>query len=191
MNKYYIIIKGIKNLNVIEVNSLKDLLEELMFYPDIFVEDNYIYAIASNKTDISWLDFIQTTNANFIIELKLYESIYFDNNKNLTTHFNKNKNNDLFSEVYNNDKTLFYYRIKNEVTEEKKKEIFKTLYNDKEFLRSIKIYLEENQNKSKAAKLANLHRNSLDNRLEKFYQITGYDVRNFSDASYIYIFLKD
>lgn len=191
MKNYYIIIKGVKKLNTLEINSLKELLKELMFYPEIMEKDNFIYAFDNNKTDISWRDFIETTNANFITDLKLYESINFESKKSLLSHMEKHEKDNLFIDIYNTDKTLFYKTIKDVVTEERKKEIFKSLYNDKEFLRSIKIYLEENQNKTQAAKLANLHRNSLENRLEKFYQITGYDVRKFVDASYIYLFLKD
>lgn len=190
MKKYYIIIKGILKLNNLEVNSLKDLLKELMFYPRIDIEQDYLYAFSENNT-IFWPEFIESTNVNFLVGLKLYESISFETTKQLEINFNKNKEKSLFKEIYNNDKSLFYYSIKFKITEQKKQEIFKTLYTDKEFLRSIKIYLEANQNKSKAAKVANLHRNSLENRLEKFYNVTGYDVRNFKDASFIYLFLKD
>lgn len=190
MFKYYLIIKGINNLSFEELQIFDELLKDLLVYPSIEVEDNFIYIKDHSKTDVVWAEFIDSSNANFLSDLKLYESISFQNEKELEIHLLENKNKDIFIDNYNNDITLFHNDIKVHVSEEKKKEIFKSLYNDTEFLRSIKIYLDTNQNKSKAAKLANLHRNSLENRLEKFYNITGYDVRKFADASFIYLFLK-
>ncbi len=188
---YYIIIKGLEKLNNEERQSLQVLLEELMINNEITISGDFLVAIEFNDKHLSWLEFISTTNANFMSNLMLYESIVFNSYKLLLNHLKEQQTKEIFIHTYNNDKILFYDRLKQEITEDKKKELFKTLYNDKEFLRSIKIFLEHNQNKSKAAKAANLHRNSLENRLEKFYRVTGYDVRNFDDASFIYLFLKD
>jgi DNA-binding PucR family transcriptional regulator len=55
---------------------------------------------------------------------------------------------------------------------------------------SIKIYLESNQNMSLAAKKLYVHRNTLIQRLDKFHQTTGFDVRVFSDAYLIYHLMK-
>jgi DNA-binding PucR family transcriptional regulator len=106
---------------------------------------------------------------------------------NLKTIFKK----DVFKETYNNDITLLYGHIRSYLNEDLKKEVFKSLYNDKEFLKSIKIYLLNNQNTSLSAKQANLHRNTLINRINKFEKITGYNLKNYQEAVFIYLLLKE
>ncbi|NLN50643.1 MAG: hypothetical protein GX149_03345 [Acholeplasmataceae bacterium] len=191
MYGYYILIKGITQLNLDERYTLLNLLNELMVSPEINLEEDILSAIDIASSNMSWQSFIVTVNGDFYTDLRLYESIMFSSRTQLLENLLENKTKQLFNQTYNNDKTVFYRKFSQETNEKRKKEIFKALYNDQEFLRSIKIYLEENKNKSRAAKVANLHRNTLDNRLEKFYQVTGYDVRNFKDAVFIYLFLKD
>ncbi len=191
MYGYYIIIKGIEKLSLYEKDTLFELLSEVMNKPQIRFENDLLIGIDQMKNDISWESFILTTNSDFYSDLRLYESVLFNSKSFLLDSLEKNKTKSLFIKTYNNDKTLFYQQFYKLTNENVQKQLFKGLFYDKEFLRSIKIYLEKNQNKTKAAKEANLHRNSLEKRLEKFYNITGYDVRNFKDAAFIYLFLKD
>ena len=67
-----------------------------------------------------------------------------------------------------------------------KQNILKKYYNDRDMLAAIKTFLECNLNISKAANLLFMHRNTLMNKIDKFIEVTGYDIKNFKDAFVIY-----
>lgn len=188
---YYIIIKGLEKLTRLERNTLNELLEGIMIKPNIKTEKDVLTAIDVVKSEMSWESFIVSVNGDFFANLKLYESVMFNSKTLLKESLKNNLNKNIFIDIYNNDKTLFYNYTNKYINESLRKQVFKSLYNDKEFLRSMKIYLESDKNTTLASKRANLHRNTLDNRLEKFTDITGYDLKNFDDSVFIYMLLKD
>jgi DNA-binding PucR family transcriptional regulator len=51
---------------------------------------------------------------------------------------------------------------------------------------SVIMYLNHNQNMSVAAKELYVHRNTLITRLEKFHEVTGFDMKTFYDAYLMY-----
>lgn len=60
-------------------------------------------------------------------------------------------------------------------------------YHDQHYmLDTIKTYLESNQNMMTASKELFIHRNTLMIRLEKFKEVTGFDVKTFYDGFLIY-----
>lgn len=188
---YYILIKGLNKITNADKESLVELLEGLMVKPKIELEKDLLIAIDVVEAEMSWESFIVSVNGDFYTDLKLYESVMFNSKTQLKEDLLKLIKSDVFIDVYNNKKTLFYNKVNNHVDENLKKEVFKSLYNDTEFLRSIKIYLDFDKNTTKAASFANLHRNTLDNRIEKFGQVTGYDLKDYSDSVFIYLLLKD
>lgn len=59
-------------------------------------------------------------------------------------------------------------------------------------MQSILItFFKNNLNILKTAKILYLHRNTLINKLDRFYNITGYDPRLFEDAYIIYTLIKN
>ncbi|WP_062050565.1 CdaR family transcriptional regulator [Bacillus sp. JCM 19034] len=60
---------------------------------------------------------------------------------------------------------------------------------DKDFIKSMTVYLEHNLNISQAAKALHLHRNSLQYRIDKFTERTNLDLRQFTHASLLYLAL--
>jgi DNA-binding PucR family transcriptional regulator len=58
---------------------------------------------------------------------------------------------------------------------------------DKEILKSIKIFVECSMNISLAAKKLYIHRNSLQYRVDKFFDKTGIDVKQFKNALAVYM----
>ena len=67
--------------------------------------------------------------------------------------------------------------------------IFRSYANDRNMLNTIKVYLESNQNMSQAAKRLYIHRNTMIQRIDKFVEKTGFDIKNFVAGSIIYYFL--
>lgn len=55
----------------------------------------------------------------------------------------------------------------------------------------ITTFVENNLNVLAASKKLYMHRNTLMNKLDKFYEKTGYDVRNFKDAYIVYSLIKE
>ena len=55
---------------------------------------------------------------------------------------------------------------------------------------TIKTYLEADQNMSFASKILYVHRNTLIQRIDKFQQVTGFDVKVFIDAYLIYHLIR-
>lgn len=71
------------------------------------------------------------------------------------------------------------------------KMILKEYYEDQQMHEIIIAFLESNMNTSLTSKKLYFHRNTLINKLDKFYEKTGYDLRNFKDAYLIYSLIKN
>ncbi|PAD92162.1 PucR family transcriptional regulator [Shouchella clausii] len=63
------------------------------------------------------------------------------------------------------------------------------IVDDKELVRTVRMYLLENMNSTKAAKTLHLHRNSLQYRIDKFVAVTGIDIRTFPNAAFVALLL--
>lgn len=191
MSYYYLIINGINQVNQEDYQAILSLFSEMMYRPSFKLETENLIIIAEMKEDISFYDVISNTNQEFYLNLSLYESIEFQTIEELLKDL-KSKSSILeFNKVYLNEKILIYNRFKPIFDEKTRQEMLKEFYYDQEFLHMIKVFLEKNQNSSEASKALYLHRNTLNNRIEKFYKITGYDLRKFEDAALIYIIVKD
>ncbi len=191
MSYYYLIINGINQVNQEDYQAILSLFSEMMYRPSFKLETENLIIIAEMKEDISFYDVISNTNQEFYLNLSLYESIEFQTIEELLIDL-KSKSSILeFNKVYLNEKILIYNRFKPIFDEKTRQEMLKEFYYDQEFLHMIKVFLEKNQNSSEASKALYLHRNTLNNRIEKFYKITGYDLRKFEDAALIYIIVKD
>ncbi len=84
---------------------------------------------------------------------------------------------------YLNEKELLLIKNNNEIL---RKNILKKYYNDGEMQNIIKVYLECDLNTTTAASKLYLHRNTLNNKIDKFINETGYNVRTFKEAYIIY-----
>lgn len=62
------------------------------------------------------------------------------------------------------------------------KTIFQEYLNDEEILLMIETFFQCNLNVSETAKVLHMHRNSLQYRLDRFFEKTGVDIRQFHDA---------
>lgn len=61
---------------------------------------------------------------------------------------------------------------------------------DAELLETIRVYFQENLNASETAKKLFIHRNSMQYRLDKFFEKTGYDLKRFEHAVIVSIALQ-
>ncbi|MDQ0352314.1 sugar diacid utilization regulator [Alkalibacillus filiformis] len=68
--------------------------------------------------------------------------------------------------------------------------VLKEAINDSELLKTIVATVEHQVNISVVAKELYMHRNTVQKRIEKFYELTGLDVRQFEDALKAYVCIK-
>lgn len=88
------------------------------------------------------------------------------------------------SGVYDS-KSLLFKTTNASVSKDKSNYVLKNYANDTEMKNIINKFFEADLNVSKASKMLYLHRNTLIYKLDRFYEITGYDIRKFNDACFI------
>jgi len=188
----YLIIES-KNEIKSDEQIIVSIFSEFINFDRIETEENAIHLYYQQETDVSFLDIILNMMSDTLSDLRIYVSFQYENQFDLNTHkdfilkklqlipFNKH--------VYLDDKVILKTLL-DKVDQEMKRFIFRKYLNDSIMLESIKVYLESNQNMSLAAKKLYVHRNTLIQRLDKFHQTTGFDVRIFNDAYLIYHLMK-
>lgn len=191
MFKGYLLVSPIEKLNIDELTTIQSLFSDMLNNPKQYVESDKLVVLIKEPNGIGIEELIQSINSDFYLNLSLYESALFEQEVDLKTDLQKKMLTLKFDRPYINDKILFYDHILESIDEVTKKHILKQFYQDDEFLHSMKIFIEKNQNTSEAAKALYLHRNTLINRLEKFYRVTGFDLKKFEDAAIIYLLIKE
>ncbi len=177
------------------MNELKEGL--FLNYEEIILDVNLSCIKIKNniEEDIKNLSKMINTELSIDEQFNIFESRNFENEiemENNIVYFKELFLNNIFSvsNPYFNEMRLLENKYNNNFAEETKKIIFGKYYNNHEFLNSIKVFLECNMNTTKASELLYLHRNTLLNRLDKFSLYTGYDIRNFKEACFLYQMLK-
>ena len=188
----YLIIES-KNEIKSDESVILSIFSEFINFDKVETGEKAIYLYYQQETDVSFLDVILNMMSDTLTDLRIYVSYQFENEIELNQHkdyiikklysipFNKH--------VYLDDKIVLKALL-DKIDPEMRKFIFRKYLNDSIMQESIKTYLESNQNMSLAAKKLYVHRNTLIQRLDKFYQTTGFDVRLFSDAYLIYHLIK-
>lgn len=96
--------------------------------------------------------------------------------------------------VFTLEKVFPLYLLKN-IPSQTRRIGFSTIYDifqdDPELRRLIKLYLENQTNASLTAKQLFLHRNSLQYRIDKFTEKTGFDLKSFATSVIVYLACLD
>jgi DNA-binding PucR family transcriptional regulator len=191
MYKGYLLVSPVEQLNLDELTTIQTLFSDILVNPKQYVESDKLVVLIREQGDVLFEELINSINTDLFLSLSLYESSFFDSELELKEDMQKKMLTLKFDRPYLNDKILFYDRVLGSIDEQSKKMILKQFYDEEEFLHSMKIFIEKNQNTSEAAKALYLHRNTLINRLDKFYRVTGFDLKKFEDAAIIYLLIKE
>lgn len=191
MYKGYLLVSPVEQLNLDELTTIQSLFSDMLINPKQYVENDKLIVLVREQSDLVFEELINSINTDLYQSLSLYESSFFESELELKEDMQKKMLTLKFDRPYLNDKILFYDRVLGSIDEQSKKMILKQFYEDEEFLHSMKIFIEKNQNTSEAAKALYLHRNTLINRLDKFYRVTGFDLKKFEDAAIIYLLIKE
>lgn len=191
MYKGYLLVSPVEQLNLDELTTIQTLFSDILINPKQYVESDKLVVLIREQSDILFEELINSINTDLYQSLSLYESSFFDSELELKEDMQKKMLTLKFDRPYLNDKILFYDKVLGSIDDQSKQMILKQFYEDEEFLHSMKVFIEKNQNTSEAAKALYLHRNTLINRLDKFYRVTGFDLKKFEDAAIIYLLIKE
>lgn len=191
MNRYIIIES--KHPIQQEKSLILSLFDEFLHADHVETKDRSIIIMHQDTTEVSLEDVILNIMSDTLSDLRAYESRWFDHPEDAQRHL------DWCEEVlasipfnrfvYLNDRTLLSFLLPD--LDSKARSMFLGKYEkDHMMLDTIRTYLESNQNMMMASKRLYVHRNTLIQRLEKFFQATGFDVRLFQDAFLIYQMIR-
>lgn len=188
MNFIYIYSKK----NIIDLSqTILEVLDETVSMSSHTIQDNKII-IYYNYVKSSLEDLTSILMADLYINANLYESISYEKEEDIVKAISLLDNLFFtydFNENYLNNKKLLE-ALYNKKDKNLEKLVLNSYYNDIEMYNTIKTFLEENQNSSIASQKLYLHRNTLNQRLDKFYDKTGFNVKKFIDAYLIYSIIK-
>jgi sugar diacid utilization regulator len=184
----YLIIESKKNFQLDQA-LIVSLFSEFITFSKINVFDQSMEMYYEHESDVSFSDVIVNISSDTLIDLRIFVSLSFSTIEERDEHLLQTKemlNKIPFNKfIYLDHKTLLSFFI-NQITPQLKTYFLRKYSQDYITLESLKTYLDSNQNTVAAAKKLYLHRNTLLQRLEKFNQVTGFDLKVFNDAYLIY-----
>jgi len=167
-----------------------------------FLEQNYGVILDFTKMDkeqeLDVEDFLMASKQDFSSSLVFYHTIRYGANRWLPGKFKAEF--DLFREFKDSNtdlmkhKDIFLnYLISSEVVSEHP--IFGDWFSqifliDTELLAVVKCYLDNGFNITTGSKIMHMHRNTFANKLDRFIELTGLDVKNFDEASIAYLLIR-
>ncbi|BCR36572.1 helix-turn-helix domain-containing protein [Mariniplasma anaerobium] len=184
----YLLIESKENIDAYQTTIIS-LFSEFINFTKIEVLDHQIWLYYEQELDISLKEVILNLSQDTLVDFRLYQSFKYDSLKKLEENrlfiTQKLKDISFNSYVFMDDQIIVKHFIKT-LDQTFKIQILKKYYLNQVMLDTVKTYLESNQNMSVAAKSLYIHRNTLIQRLDKFYQATGFDVKKFIDGFLIY-----
>lgn len=171
-----------------EINMISDFLRGLIgnyIYP--VYEDSVLTVFFDAELEIDFEEIIQGLSEDVYMTATLFESgvLYNGINKNEYTKYIVDNKNKLLetNKLYFTEADLVKSKLVSPIVV---KNILKEFYDDYQMKEVIKAYLDSNMNISKAANRLYMHRNTVMNKIDKFINNTGYDIKKFKNAFIIY-----
>jgi hypothetical protein len=191
MNRY-LLIESKQNIKSDE-SLLISVFSEFIHIHHVDSFEKSIILHHQDETDISFHDVILNIMSDMLSDFRIYQSHVFEHEEHKEKHILWCKNIlgiiPFNKYAYLNDKIILSYLLP-KIDSETKSIILRKFEKDQLMLETIKTYLESNQNMMLASKHLYVHRNTLIQRLDKFHQTTGFDVRLFQDAFLIYQLIR-
>lgn len=185
--------------------ALKEIMERVMEEPSFFLKLNgqtYVWILphfTSIKNDLESMlkGLVDTITSECMMDVLFYVGEAHKMPIELRKFVEQERNWMQLAVRYTGDEHIVRYRdlipkllMSGTSVEELQivvERVLAELEHDPEMLHTIDVFFEQNLNVSEAAKVLYIHRNSLQYRLEKFIEKTGFDVRSFEDAVRVYL----
>ncbi|WP_186670805.1 CdaR family transcriptional regulator [Sporosarcina sp. BP05] len=201
-NSYRFIYFSIKK-NQIDPIVFKDAIHELFAKPvpilwgngheGIIIEEQTVY-----EDSISFEEIKDILMSDLYVKINFYIGSYKESLEDIAQYYHLLINAAKKVFIYTNKTVVTYidavpYLLINQIEPGLRSDIGKTVLqkyiNDEETLKTIETFLQCNLNISETAKVLHMHRNSLQYRLDRFFEKTGIDIRQFHHAMTVYLAL--
>ena len=184
----FIILSSTKDFNLIQ-SDLDGLFEQIIHITKRQSTLDTVTYIYDHDLSFDMEEMILNILADMLQDLKLYQSRVFTDEKKLMEHHAFIMKN--FEHIPNNvgpfiDDRMMLQSLFHLSTEVLRFHFLGKYATDSMMHNTLKVYFEEDQNMIRAAKNLYIHRNTLIQRLDKFYEETGFDPRRFRHAVLIY-----
>lgn len=188
----FIVIESKLNIDQYE-SMLLSLFSEFIDIDKVDKYDHQLIIYFNHDLEHSLKDVIINLSQDTLVDFRLYESHRYILKEDLerSLDFIKNKLKTISFNLYTYlDDHIIMLHFIDHLDKSFKAFVFGKFMYDQIMLETIKTFLEHNQNVGLAAKALYVHRNTLTQRLDKFYQTTGFDVRKFMDGLIVYHLLR-
>ena len=149
------------------------------------INNNYIKIITYDKNDFFKIEDL-INELDFDVEY-IFQSLILNNDLDIKfDYYFKLLNNTNYNKFFIRESDIILKNIN--ISNNLKNIYLKNI--DKDLLKSILTFINSDLSVNKASKLLFVHRNTLNNKINKFKNLTGFDVRNFNDAYIVYTLLK-
>ncbi|MFD2042789.1 PucR family transcriptional regulator [Ornithinibacillus salinisoli] len=190
--------------NQIDPKSFKEAINELFHAQVSVIWDNQREGIIIEETtsdrdeEISYEEIIDILMSDLYVKINVLVGPFQEDLYHINDHYHNILKSARVSFTYTDRNVISYVEaiphiLINQVDVAFKREISATVLKefatDQDIIQTIEVFLESNLNISVAAKKLYMHRNSLQYRLDKFYESTGIDVRDFHQALPVYLAL--
>ncbi len=188
----YLIIKS--NTNIDKV-FLEDFFKGLVGKRVIIeYKDNCLVILHNYIDDLNIEEAVVSLNSEMYFDVWVYSSKICNSEKEFNDNYNliiKSFKKINSEERFIGEKSLTKNNVLVSVNEDIKKLVLGRYYEDEEMIKILKMFFECNMNSTKAANNLYMHRNTLLNKLDKFIEVTGYDIKKFEDAMTIYLIINN
>lgn len=170
------------------LNLLNDFLKGLLGnYINPVYKDTVLTVFFDADVKIDFEEIIQSLSEDFYTKAALFESgvLYNGIDRNeYVSYIIENKNKLLeTNKLFISEADLIKIKLVAPIVI---KNILKEFYDDYQMKEVIKAYLDSNMNITQAANKLYMHRNTVMNKIDKFIQNTGYDIKKFKNAFIMY-----
>lgn len=152
--------------------------------------------LANEDDAISYEEIIDPLMSDLYIKIQFFVGPFRDNLDDVAPHYRAVTNAAKTAAHYSTKTVISYaeavpHLLINEAPEtllgEIRQTVLQAYQDDEETLKMIETFVRNNLNISETAKALHMHRNSLQYRLDRFYDSTGIDVRKFHQAMAVYL----
>ena len=170
------------------VTLLNDFLKGLIGnYITPTYHDGVLTVFFNDALEVNFEEIIQSLNEDYYVTSVLFESgvLYDGINKEEYCGYIQSIKEKLLelNNLYLEESDLIKNKFVSSIVV---RNILKEFYDDYQMKNVVKTYLDCNMNISQAASKLYMHRNTVMNKIDKFINNTGYDIKKFKNAFVIY-----
>lgn len=187
----YLIIETKENISDVK-HLVIDVMASLINVKRVIDSDHRLFITFDRDADVLFDDVIHNLAMDLYMDIRLYVSYTFQDEVFMIKHrdFIQKLLKDIpFNRYTYLDDEIIAKHMMTKIEKNDYQFFLRNYVHDDMMLKTVKTYLESNQNMSVAAKKLYVHRNTMMQRIDKFIDATGFDIKTFVSASIIYYFL--